>query len=587
MGRGISTLSLSLSSVSHARQTGSVPSQVVTMLKRSDEIEIVDNITMTYSEVRMSTVTDPFTGRHYTVRNISPTYLPVSNKWSDSIFAQGLNIDNTSPIYGPDNVLTWRFPFSNGKFWYGLMSTISSSGYFGIRFGVVNSNSPVDYWENKYWVNQAGLSGQGYGTTFGNSLLAIYCIIDGAPFFGFMVGTWSTDNSQGEQRFQSATGILYSINDLAQFCGELDLGVQEENSDYGDISNSSGYGGYNPSGRGSETIGIPTQPPSISSLGFLNVYKVNGGDLDALINDIFPQYDFPDIPEGEGLGDIVKSLNSMIDAIGNAILQFGNSNLLNDILDCHIIPVNCSGTRKAIKVGYKTTSCFGQAISTDYVDIDCGSINIREVYGNYIDYVGTRAKLFLPFVGFVDVKPEYWQNGTLNVYYRFNVINGSFMCWIRSTSSKSNLANSVIGEYSGNSCVSVPLNGTDYTQVLSGVASAVTSMTLGTATGNVAQMASASNNIMQSMKPTQQHNGSYNMSSSFMGMKRPYLIIEREVPSFSSNYPHEQGLPLNQTVNISYLSGYTVVSNLITDGLTCTQEEQEEIKSLFAKGVLL
>ena len=72
-----------------------------------------------------------------------------------------------------------------------------------------------------------------------------------------------------------------------------------------------------------------------------------------------------------------------------------------------------------------------------------------------------------------------------------------------------------------------------------------------------------------------------------MGIRIPYLIIERPVASFSKNYPHEEGLPLNVTKKLSDVKGFTVCENIITDSLSCTFKEKEMIKSLFKDGVIM
>ncbi|WP_254555309.1 hypothetical protein, partial [Salmonella enterica] len=77
------------------------------------------------------------------------------------------------------------------------------------------------------------------------------------------------------------------------------------------------------------------------------------------------------------------------------------------------------------KIGFKTFNYNPNNVLSDYVIYNCGTLEIGEYYHNFLDYVGTRAKLYLPFIGFVNVNPEWFIGGRLQVKYHFNVIDGS------------------------------------------------------------------------------------------------------------------------------------------------------------------
>lgn len=366
---------------------------------------------------------------------------------------------------------------------------------------------------------------------------------------------------------------------------------------YGDASTPEGYSGgtFDDS---SDTISIPTAPTiGVSSAGFVNVYNPSPSALTGFGSELFPNLSFTPVSSLPAPTDVQTALENIAtvltdfgNQIPNIIDMYINSNLIQYVLDCHIIPVAPAvGSATGIKVSFRTFSQTAPKVTSDYIDFDCGSLNVGEYYANYIDYAPfTSAKLFLPFVGFVDMLPEYWQSGTLSVTYRFNVIDGSFVAFVKSTSSKSKLSDTVIGQYGGNCCVHIPLTGANYSNMVSGLVSgAAAVLTSGAgAAAKVSAAVSSAINVAQSRPSVQQSNG-YNSTTSFLGVRTPYLLIERSVSSFSMNYATENGLPSNVTATLSSLSGYTEASDLILSGIDATDAELNEISALLASGVIL
>lgn len=321
----------------------------------------------------------------------------------------------------------------------------------------------------------------------------------------------------------------------------------------------------------SDPVPIPGLPPiGVTSAGFINVYNPTVNSLQGLGDILFPQFSTP---------------SDVTDAIYQLYNVIANQNLINYVIDCHVIPVQpLVGNNKNIKVGYRDTGISVPAVSYDYVDATCGSISLGEFFHGYADYAGTVSKLYLPFIGFVDMKPEFWQGGTLSVDYKFNVIDGSFMCYVSSTSSKSQLAGSIIAQYAGNACMHLPLTGVNYAQMVSGIVGSVASIaTKGTASAVAGGAWSAANTIARG-GDVQQSNG-YNSTAALLGVRKPYLMIERAVPAFPAKYGHDKGYPANITTQLANIKGYTEISDIDLTGLPFTQAEIEELRGLLKEGV--
>lgn len=319
----------------------------------------------------------------------------------------------------------------------------------------------------------------------------------------------------------------------------------------------------------SDEIPIPTMPTiGVTSAGFINVYCPGMNALQGLGDILFPN---------------VASATDVTDAVLKLCQAIQNQNLINYIIDCHVIPVTPATTTNAnIKVGFRDTGISVPVVQYDYVDATCGTLNLAEWFKGAADYSATRSKLYLPFIGFVDMKPEFWQAGTIAVDYKFNVIDGSFMCYVKASSSKSNLSNTVIAQYAGNACMHLPVTGVNYAQMVSGIIGA--SVNLATGRSGGLEFAMSAVNTIARGGDVQQSNG-YNSTAALMGVRYPYLMIERAVPAFPGSYGHDKGYPANITTNLGTVRGFTVIEDIDLSGFPFTSDELTELKQLLADGV--
>ena len=374
------------------------------------------------------------------------------------------------------------------------------------------------------------------------------------------------------------------------------------NSEYGTYSSSGGYGGGS-FDDSSDAFGLPSLPSlGVSEVGFINVYNPSKGQLQGFADELFPNFEMPTPSTASGLEAVAENLANTFEVIGDFAESYVNAGLVNYVIDCHIVPVapTTNGTSK-IKVGFKTFNYSPAKVSSDYVEFDCGSLEIAEYYQNFLDYEGTKAKLYLPFIGFVDIKPEWFQSGKLGVTYHFNIIDGSCIAFVIATSSKSKLTNTVVATFGGNCCVHMPITGVNYSSMISGVvggavgiASNASNMIKtnradkGTVMSNIEGATGIASNLADAVgaKPSIEQSNGYNAGMSFMCYRRPYLLIERPVASFSKNYPKEQGLPLNVTKKLGNMKGFTTCTAPVVDNFHCLEEEKEMIKQALIEGTI-
>ena len=370
-------------------------------------------------------------------------------------------------------------------------------------------------------------------------------------------------------------------------------------------------GGYNPEdGHGSfddssDIIGLDPKPSiGVTSAGFVNVYKVEQNQLATLGEKLFPHFlpaeilaDPAQLSTPEVLTMMIKTLyGALISPVGTSVQLADNlgiidvlmnGKLIDYVLDCHIIPTSISGsTVEGLRVGYRQFNDIQLAKATeDYVDVDCGSLSIPEYWGNFLDYGGCTVELFLPFVGFVPIDNEYWNGGTISVIYRVNIVDGSFQAKVFATSSKSQLTNSLIGQYGGVCCVHFPITGLQYSNVVAGLVNGSAGVVAKASGGDIAGAVTNAMN-MAMLRPDAPSSNGYNASSGFLSHRTPYLVIKRPKAQFSQMYNKEMGLPLNVMFKLSSVHGFTRIDNPVLN-IACSDSEYQEIVSLLKNGVIL
>ena len=430
-------------------------------------------------------------------------------------------------------------------------------------------------------------------------------ILSASPLNGSKTSTYFffQENFELQQKSILRFGYLYdfSYNKLSysdsliampfdQNIDDLYIGTTqpiEFDDDFGTYSGGGGYGGGS-FDDSSDHMGLPSLPDiGISDSGFVNVYLISKNQLQGFVDDLFPDFELPTPSTAEGIEAVAENLSNTVKVIGDFANSYINRGLVDYVIDCHIVPVVPAAVdNTGLKVGFKVFSYNPKKVTSDYVEFDCGSLSIPEYYQNFLDYVGTRAKLYLPFIGFVDVKPEWFQSGKLQIIYHFNIIYGSCIANIIGTSSKSKLTDTVVATFGGNCCVHMPITGINYSSMISGIAGGVGQVASGITTGNMTTALKGLENAVSARPELQQSNG-YNAGMSFMSYRQPYLLIERAVASFSKNYPKENGLPLNATQKLSNLSGMTICENVVLDNFPCLAEEKEMIQAALAEGIIL
>lgn len=383
---------------------------------------------------------------------------------------------------------------------------------------------------------------------------------------------------QGEDFITTETGFITM------------LGFEPEGKEYNpDMGPASEPGGYGPGGGGaiggdggpgptfdftSDPFTLSPLPPGISELGFINIYKCGIGALTALGATLFPDV--------SAAADVMGAIVALSDSIWN-------SKLIDYVISIHMIPCDvAAGSDENIKIGTRTlTGIQGAKITSDYVEVDLGSLKVDEAYTSFADYSASRARLYLPFYGFIELKPEMWQSATLSIKYRFNVVDGSFIATVTSHINRHQPDfEALVGQYSGTACIHCPASGVSYASMFGGMISNSAGLGMSMASGNITGVASSALNLAQTSQGNMEHSNAYNASASVMGHRKPFLLIERPVSQFPTRYGAEVGYPLAVTKRIGACTGLTICEDPVLN-FGCSEDEGKAIIAALKEGVIV
>lgn len=312
---------------------------------------------------------------------------------------------------------------------------------------------------------------------------------------------------------------------------------------------------------------IPTEPtPPDNPL----IIGGTGTDLFAVYN--------PTKSEITSLGKYLWSSN-IVD-----ILQKFLNNPMEAIISLHMIyctPIN--GARKNIVLGYLDSGVSALTVSEQFVDINCGSVDVKEYFNDARDYSPyTSVEAYLPFIGMVKLKTEDIIGSKVTIKYTADVLTGAILCKIFVTKSGTEQQ---LYAYSGNCSVQIPLTGADRTRLISGavtgaLAGGVVGGVAGAVVGGLAKGYMSGSSIERS--------GSFTSNSGAMGIKTPYIIVSRKYGYDALDYNKFYGFPSNKTITLGSCKGFTKVKETHVENVArATDKEKTEIENLLKNGVIV
>lgn len=320
-------------------------------------------------------------------------------------------------------------------------------------------------------------------------------------------------------------------------------------------------GGNTIFGGTSDSIDIPPLPSaSASNAGFITLFNPSLSQLNNLAN-----YMWSDL---FSLDTFKKIFADPMDCI----------------LGLSIVPVKpASAGTSAVKIGNVSTDVSMNKTSSQYVAVDCGTIDVKEYWGAYLDYAPyTQCEIYLPYVGTKQISVDDVMNKAVHVVYHVDILSGACNAYVK-------CGNSVLYTFVGQCSSSIPISGNDWTNVLNGAISVAGKIGLAMATGGATALMSglgAASSIISSSKPTVERSGAMSSTGGLLGIQKPYLILTRPKQALPENQNKYTGYPSFITMALSDCTGYTEIDSVHLENMSCTDEEAQEIENLLKSGVI-
>lgn len=267
-------------------------------------------------------------------------------------------------------------------------------------------------------------------------------------------------------------------------------------------------------------------------------------------------------------------------------LQQMFSNPMNAIIGLHLIYATPhTSSEKMIGVGYLSSGVLSKVVDEQYITIDCGTIDIPSYYNNVNDWNPyTKITCYLPFIGMVKLNTDDLMSSKdkfsqLNITYKVDVLTGACLAMLKV---KRGNSDAVLYQYNGSCSVQLPLTSGNYGSVLASLISTV----VGGASG-FAPLAIGGVMGLTHPKADIQRSGQLGANVGAMGIKKPYLIIERPYSKYAGSYGEHIGYPSNNTIKLSACSGFTRVKSTNVNNINTTEEERKMILNLLTDGIYI
>lgn len=327
----------------------------------------------------------------------------------------------------------------------------------------------------------------------------------------------------------------------------------------------------------------------------------SGDDPDAI-----EKMPIPDLPSlsavDTGLVTLYTATNAQLQSLGGYLwsslwdIETNFKKLFSDPMNClvglSIVPVTPSaGGAVNVKFGNITTNIALNVLASQYVEVDCGSVSIREYVGSFLDYSPyVNISIYLPYVGYRELSPDDVMNDTIHVVYHVDVLSGG-CCAMIETGKKG-----LLYSFNGSCITNVPITAINYSGAIQNAVSAVgaglttvagiaTGTAPLTAVGATQMLQSASNTAMNS-KPTIQRSGAMGGAAGLMSCQKPFLVITRPRMSVPDKLNKFVGLTTNVTMKLSQVKGFTQVEYVHLSGIAATEDEKQELMTLLRQGVI-
>lgn len=257
---------------------------------------------------------------------------------------------------------------------------------------------------------------------------------------------------------------------------------------------------------------------------------------------------------------------------------------IDAILGLSIVPVAVpDGGQRHIAVGNLFTDVVMNVAAQQYIELQCGALNVNEFWSSYLDYEPyTKAEIYLPYCGVHQLSVDDIMDKTVEVRYHIDILTGSCCAYVK-------CGDSVLYQFIGQCSSTIPVASGDFSEIIGSALNAALAVGTLAATGGASAPFSVPEitaNAVNILKEKIQKSGSLSGTGGMLAIQKPYLILTRPRQAVPANQNHYTGYPSFITENLSELSGYTEIEDIHLENVSATDSELNEIVTLLEGGVI-
>ena len=297
------------------------------------------------------------------------------------------------------------------------------------------------------------------------------------------------------------------------------------------------------------------------------------------------------------------------------------------------------GSAVGVSVMYIPTGVAMWPMTQQFVSVDCGEAYIPKVRASALDYNPyTRIRLFLPFIGTVELDPDEVIGKTIHVKYKVDVVSGVCVAVVMAD-------NDARYQFAGHCAIPMPLSASDFTgylQAILGIGGALVgaSMAAGAPTQGgtlleppvvdaggrtvssvtrkernpaTGRLVTASQETTETTREGRQatygelakrvspnvvgavinskmgieHSSGFSANTGYLGVRYPFITLITPRYCNPSQYGTLNGRPSMIYLKLGDCNGYTEVQSIKFSGISATNPELSELSTLLKSGVFL
>lgn len=307
----------------------------------------------------------------------------------------------------------------------------------------------------------------------------------------------------------------------------------------------------------------------------------------------------PIVPPVTGKASALYSIyNPTLEQVNSLGAWLWSSNFIDQLLKLFSSPMDAiiglhkiyatpaTGGTQNIKVGYLDSGVSSKIVTEQYTTVECGTVNCYEYFGNVLDYNPyTNIRLYLPFIGIIDLSNSDVMRSNINVVYHVDVLSGACLAEVKITRDG---GGGTLYQYAGNAATTLPISSGSYMGVVSSVSSVATRALAGFASGGaLGAIASGATGVLNAQGTNVVHSGGFSGNAGAMGCKKPYLIIERPQTETADNTAKLLGYGSNLFTKLKTCKGLTRVKGVHVDAVPATKEEKKLIEEKLMDGIII